>query len=318
MSNMKFSKNDEGVSPIIATLVLIVVAIVGAAAVGLIMGTFSSNVASQASSSNTKDTASTQITIAGSTSMQPVITTLANWYNNNHTGVKLTVQGTGSGAGAAAVGMNVADIGMMSEAPSKAVMAKYPTIKTFQVGESGVVFVTKAGGAVTTVSKTDLQNVYAATPVFAGTAASYSELVIRSDASGTQDTAFAYLGVTTTPSGATVSAQSGNGNMVTEIESAAGKIGAVDSDYAYGDSKLQVLPITDSTGTYDCSWTNLQTQIKSNPSTATYPTGLLRPLNLITNGAPSTIEQSFINFCMDPANKGVFGTAHQVAVSDMA
>ncbi len=40
-------KNNEAVSPIVATLVLIVVAIVGAAAVGLLMGSFSNNVADQ-------------------------------------------------------------------------------------------------------------------------------------------------------------------------------------------------------------------------------------------------------------------------------
>jgi len=34
-TSMKFFNNDEGVSPIVATLVLIVVAIIGAAAVGL-------------------------------------------------------------------------------------------------------------------------------------------------------------------------------------------------------------------------------------------------------------------------------------------
>jgi len=47
-TSMKFFNNDEGVSPIVATLVLIVVAIIGAAAVGLIMGTFSSQVSDQA------------------------------------------------------------------------------------------------------------------------------------------------------------------------------------------------------------------------------------------------------------------------------
>ncbi len=41
---MLFNKNDKAVSPVVATLVLIVVAIIGAAAVGALLGAFSGNV----------------------------------------------------------------------------------------------------------------------------------------------------------------------------------------------------------------------------------------------------------------------------------
>ena len=63
--------NQAAVSPIVATLVLIVVAVVGAVAVGSIMGTFSSSVSKQANTGNAASASQTEILIAGSTTVYP-------------------------------------------------------------------------------------------------------------------------------------------------------------------------------------------------------------------------------------------------------
>ncbi len=110
-------KNNEAVSPIVATLVLIVVAIVGAAAVGLLMGSFSNNVADQANSGDVAGSASNTILIAGSTTLYPANVILAQDYSAAHQGVKVTVQEGGSDAGIVAAGNQVADIGASSKYP---------------------------------------------------------------------------------------------------------------------------------------------------------------------------------------------------------
>src|SRR5271157_3719245 len=136
MKATRFFINDEGVSPIIATLVLIVVAIIGAAAVGLIMSNFSSSVSNQANAGNTASQSSTTLTVAGSGGMQPTIYQIAQWYNTNTTGVKADVIGGNTGVSDTGVGFmsvekEIADIGMVNEGPDAvnyvAQLSTYPT-----------------------------------------------------------------------------------------------------------------------------------------------------------------------------------------------
>ncbi|MGB7993106.1 hypothetical protein, partial [Methanoregula sp.] len=58
--------NEVAVSPIVATLVLIVVAVIGAVAVGTIMGTFSTSVQKQANAQQAASASQTEILVDGS------------------------------------------------------------------------------------------------------------------------------------------------------------------------------------------------------------------------------------------------------------
>src|SRR5208337_4860108 len=76
MANYK--NNDTAISPIVATLVLIVVAVIGAVAVGTILGTFSSDVSKQANANGASSAAQTEILVAGSTTIDPITQAAAN------------------------------------------------------------------------------------------------------------------------------------------------------------------------------------------------------------------------------------------------
>src|SRR5271157_5696277 len=110
-ANMKRMNNEMAVSPIVATLVLIVVAVIGAVAVGTIMGTFSSDVSKQANANGAGAASQTEIVVAGSTTVDPITQLAAKAYTAKNPGIKITSQAMGSGAGVAAVGNGVADIG---------------------------------------------------------------------------------------------------------------------------------------------------------------------------------------------------------------
>src|SRR5271157_458674 len=333
-SNIKFFNNDEGVSPIVATLVLIVVAIIGAAAVGLIMSSFSSNVANQANNGNTAGASSTTITIAGSTSMYPVINTLAGYYTTNNTGVKISVSSGGSGAGYVSAAKGYADIGMISEAMESVYTSKYPNLKAYQVGESGVVFAASpgyvtAGGlglaAATPLTYADLVGAYSANAAYTEKDGTTKVTVVydRSDISGTQDTAMSFLGTPTL--GTIVSPQSGNDGVEGKLaaDKAVVSIGILDSDYAFGSApvaaSIKALVITDAAGaTSDpgANAANVISEIKNN--NGKYASGLVRPLNFITNGQPSSLVQGFINYVEQPgntvdpkANQNAFAAAFQ-------
>src|SRR5208283_4696421 len=98
-ANMKRMNNEMAVSPIVATLVLIVVAVIGAVAVGTIMGTFSSSVSKQANASQANTASQTEILVAGSTTVDPITQAAAKVYSATNPGVKITSQAIASGAG---------------------------------------------------------------------------------------------------------------------------------------------------------------------------------------------------------------------------
>jgi len=382
-SNMKFFKDNAGVSPVIATLVLIVVAIIGAAAVGIIVSSFSSNVSQQASAGNTAGAASTSLTIAGSSSMLPTVTTLGAWYTSNTTGVKVNVNGGGSGVGYMSVEQGMADLGMISEHINSAQLVAYPSLKAFQIGESGVAFVTAAAKGTGSnanipndVMKADLVSLFTGvsagnikdhTGAAIGTALApapilatsfpvtdsmgnvWAQIDIRSDVSGTADTAMAYLGTTTASEASYCVGQNQNSGMEKDVVKSDSTLGYVDADYAFANAAtypLSHLSIVDASGsasittdnniaqittntptmpetgfisTKTTAGDNIITEIKTNPTNPTWPVLLCRPLNLISNGAPSSTASSFIQFCQAPtsANQNAFAADYQVHVSQV-
>jgi phosphate transport system substrate-binding protein len=197
--------NDMAVSPIVATLVLIVVAVIGAVAVGTIMGTFSSDVSKQTNAESAVSASSNEIIIAGSTTVQPASEAIAKLYMASHPGTRITVQGGGSDAGIASALMNIVDIGSASKALSTD--AKYKDLNTYQIGGSAVVVIVNKDSAMGNITAKALQTAYATatsgkasftigadgnvTSVGAGT--EYT-LYQRSEGSGTEETFAEWVG----------------------------------------------------------------------------------------------------------------------------
>jgi phosphate transport system substrate-binding protein len=147
-ASLKHKDNEMAVSPIVATLVLVVVAVVGAVAVGTIMGTFSSDVSKQANTDGAGTAAQTEILTAGSTTVQPASEEIAKAYMAKNPGVKITVQGGGSGAGVAAVGSGTVDIGATSDiakVTDKVNDGTFPNLKTYLLGGSAIVVIQNEG-----------------------------------------------------------------------------------------------------------------------------------------------------------------------------
>jgi phosphate transport system substrate-binding protein len=313
MSNVKFFNNDEGVSPIVATLVLIVVAIVGAAAVGLIMGSFSNSVSDQANAGDTAGQASTTLTVGGSTTLQPINTLMAKYYMQNKTGVKVNVMGGGSGAGETGAAQGLLDIGCASE-DLTAYLAAHPGLKAVEVGKAVVVVITPTSNPVATITQAELVDAYTKGVGTVGALTGYTA-VTRSDASGTADTFAKYLGVSNiydTSKGQ--KPVSGNPGMISEISTTTGKeVGYTDFGYASGVSAVTIAALDSTSGVVNSA--NLKAQIKGT-STINYPSTLIRPLNYIVKQNPSAITQDFINFVTSPVNKDAFGQLGMFSLYD--
>jgi phosphate transport system substrate-binding protein len=264
MYAMKRMNNDMAVSPIVATLVLIVVAVIGAVAVGTIMGTFSSSVSKQANANGASTAAQSEIIVAGSTTINPITELAAAQYTALNPGVKITSQAMGSGAGVAAVGSGVADIGAASEVIQSKWTTQFPNLKSNLIGYGAVVMITnKATPGITAgdaISQDAADYIWDPTNTSeqstgAGVADTALNLttgwlpVYRADSSGTADTFFtnfvnmsaAYGGPTSSPNSNANNTKSlsvnGNAAMVSTVGSTAGAIGYAD----YGDSVANVL-----------------------------------------------------------------------------
>lgn len=327
--NFKFLNNDEAVSPIVATLVLIVVAIVGAAAVGTLMGTFSSDVSKQANAGDVSGTASQTILIAGSTTVQPASELLAKSYMSNHPGVKITVQGGGSGAGVSSVGMDIVDIGSASRTPTDTEMSKYPNLQSYQIGGSGVVFIVPSTTANNVIAKADLATLYDATAgttlTTAGTTITGADIAggvfTRAESSGTKDTASKYLfnSDSTIANAVEVTGKTGNSGMLEAVKATPNSIGYVDYGFAFDAngnavSGIKAVSIVDGV-TYVPSKTSILNGLKGKTDATGYPANLVRPLVYITNGEPSSVVKDYITYCQSPGAQADFEAAGMFALN---
>lgn len=327
-------KNDKAVSPVVATLVLVVVAIIGAAAVGVILGTFSSDVSDQASSDNTKDTASSEILVAGSTTVQPVSELIAKVYMEKNPGVKVTVSGGGSDAGIAGAGMGSIDVGAASKYLSNDNKNKFPELEEHVIGGSAVVVIANSADALTSISRANLVTLYDDVQDNAAGVTAGCKVVQRTEGSGTEETFAGYIitdaknvdgakddtGTVTT----TQVNRIGNQGVVDYVGANANSIGFVDYGFANGNTKVKMLTITDGTASYDPNTGNnvkdtvkLRLANKGASTTDKYAYDLCRPLVYLTNGETSAVVNNYVNFAASPATIDCFADAGYWSITEL-
>ncbi len=324
-------EDTKAVSPIVATLVLVVVAITGAAAVGTIMGTFSSDVSDQSNTGELADASSTEILIAGSTTVQPVSELIAEAYMDDNSGVKITVQGGGSGAGVSSAGLDIVDIGAASRAMKTEEEEDYPDMEVYPIGGSAVVLIAHKDATVinnATVKRSELITAYTGSAFTFANASGVTKVFQRADASGTEDTFTDWLGKIDIPD--SIGGEIGNAGVLAKVKSTAGSMGFVDYGFAASDDGVQILGIVDD-GRSELIYANhsidsdcLKDAIKDEDNTK-YPTGkkngikgLTRPLNYMTDGVPVPMVQAFITFAQSPGAIPYFTECGYFAYTEIA
>ena len=306
-------EDTRAVSPIVATLVLVVVAITGAAAVGTIMGTFSSDVSDQSNTGELTSASSTEILIAGSTTVQPVSELLAEAYMDDHQGVKITVQGGGSGAGVSSTGLDIVDIGAASRDVKSEEAAKYPDLNTHKIGGSAVVMIVNSASTITNATKAEVNEAYV-NHTFPGNLSTITKVFDRSEESGTEDTFCKWIGNTTFDG--SVEGKSGNAGVLKAVEDTPNSIGFVDFGFADGSDDAEAINLYDGKQ-YFATKDDIKDQLKDSNKDL-YPDKLARPLNYMTNGEPNSMEQAFITFAMSPGAATYFEECGYFPVTSIA
>ena len=128
-----------------------------------------------------------KITIAGSTSVQPVAEKLASAYMKEHPNVKITVQGGGSAVGITSAKQGTAQIGTSSSALKP---AEAEGLNQTQIAKDGIVVVVNKANSLNSLTKDQVKSIFAGNVTdwsqIGGTSGSIS-VITREDGSGTRD-----------------------------------------------------------------------------------------------------------------------------------
>ena len=310
-------QNEDAVSPIVATLVLIVVAVVGAVAVGTIMGTFSNDVADQTNIGDVAGSSSYEILIGGSTTVQPISELLGKAFMAKNPGVKINVQGGGSGVGITSAKMGLVDIG----AASKAVDDSELTVT--QIGGSAVVVIAGSGVTVQNVTKAEL-NTFITAGTVPGNLTSATKFVQRAEASGTEETFAQWVINKDTKSldaytGTWMTSAAGNAGVLKAVQDNPTYVGFVDAGYALDATGIKIVTIDTYSETTSKNILQALKDDKAGKTSTAYPNGLTRPLNYMTKtDAQNSIAQKFIDFARSPAAIDLFNEAGMYSILEFS
>ena len=233
------------------------------------------------------------LSLAGSTTVEPIASRAAEVYMEKHPDVKVTVQGGGSGTGIKMVGEGTVDIGNASRKIKDKEKDLYPDLVGTIIAYDGIAIVVHPSNPVENLTKQQLQDIYA------GKITNWKEIggedreivvVTRAEGSGTRDT-FIELVMNKGKVEETSSAlqKPSNGAVKATVagnESAIGYIGL-----GYIDSSVKVMKIDGVT-----------------PSSTTVKDGtylLSRALYMYTKGTPSGVAKDFINFILSDEGQNI-------------
>ena len=130
----KMKKDAEAISPVVATLMLVLIAVASATAFYIWQSSWQKGVQDQVGDTGVQ----TSLVCGGSTTMTDLMNDFADLYMQNNSNYKISVQTGGSGAGKAAAASGAVDIGLSSAALTATEKAQYPNLVQTCVALDGV------------------------------------------------------------------------------------------------------------------------------------------------------------------------------------
>jgi len=230
-----------------------------------------------------------KITIAGSTSVQPVAEKLAAAYMKEHPNVKINVQGGGSGVGIKNVAQGVVDIGTSSKELSSNESAG---LKQYTIGKDGIVVAVNTENSVSGLTKDELKS------IFSGNTTNWNEVggssatinvITREDGSGTRKAFEEIVMGKTTKIKSSAIVQSSTEAVKQTVKGDPNAIGFI--SLANLDSSVKALKVNGVA-----------------PSEATVADGsyqLQRPFIFLTKGEATGTVKEFIDWVMGPEGQAI-------------
>ena len=234
-----------------------------------------------------------QISVAGSTTVQPLAEKLAEAFASVKPGVQIDVQGGGSSVGVKSAGQGQVDIGAASREVKESELEEYPDLQVFTIARDGIAIAVHPDVAVDGLTKDEVRD------IFAGEIANWSEVggpdkplvvVSREEGSGTR-AAFEemVMGKEGPVIADTAILQPSNGAVRTTVSTTPDSIGYL--SFGYLDSSTKTLAVDGVEPT------------EANASNGTYP--IVRPLNMMTDGEPGGLAKEWLDFIFSDAGQAV-------------
>jgi phosphate transport system substrate-binding protein len=243
---------------------------------------------SPATTSPTSSGPSGELTIAGSTTVQPVAQALADAFTAMYLDVSISVSGGGSSVGVTSCYEGTVDIGMASrELSAEEEKMVIPTI----IARDGIGIAVHPSQTVTGITLEQIRE------VFSGTITNWSDLggadeqitvIAREEGSGTRG-AFEEIVMGGELITATAILQSSNGALRTTVSSDPNAIGFLSMGYL--DETVKFLDVDGVEAT------------PANAGSGAYP--VVRPLNLLTREEPAGLIKAFIDFALGTEGQAI-------------
>ncbi len=246
------------------------------------------------------DSASGQLQLAGSTTIQPLAEKLAEAYMGLNAGLTIDVQGGGSSVGVTSAGEGTVDIGMASREIKGSEMEEFPELQVQTIAFDGIAIVTHPDVGLASLSVEQVRD------IFAGEITNFSEVggpdavivvISREEGSGTR-AAFEELIMTYEDEPGEAREKlvyeralllQSNGQVQTLVAGTPSTIGYL--SFGFMDDSTATVPIDGIEPGVDT--------VKS----GSYP--IFRPLSMLTNGAPGGLAQGFLDFVLGSGGQAI-------------
>jgi phosphate transport system substrate-binding protein len=222
-----------------------------------------------------------QIIVAGSTSVQPLSEELAQEYMSKHPGVRINVQGGGSGAGITAAKTGAAQIG----ASSRELKPEEETdLKVFEIAKDGIAIVVHPSNKLSNLTTEQVRK------IFSGEITNWKDvggknakimLVIREAGSGTRG-AFEELVMGKTPVLASAIVQGSTGAVMASVAQAKEAIGYMSMGAV--DKTVKAVKVDGAAATEE----NVVKKLYK----------IQRPFLYLTKGEPTGLTKAFIDYVL--------------------
>ncbi len=241
-----------------------------------------------------------KLSLAGSTTVQPLAEVLAEAFMALNPDLTIEVQGGGSSVGVTSAGEGTVDIGMASREVKSSELEKFPDLQVFTIARDGIAIVTNPGIELPSLTVEQVRGIFAGeitnfaevggpdAPITvvsreegSGTRAAFEELVMEyKDASGEKKIK---------PITEKALLQQSNGQVRTTVATTPNTIAYL--SFGFLDNSTRPVAVNDVAPTVE------------NVKKGAYP--ISRPLNLLTKGAPNDLAEAFIAYILSPSGQEI-------------
>ncbi|OIO73394.1 MAG: phosphate-binding protein [Zetaproteobacteria bacterium CG1_02_53_45] len=238
------------------------------------------------------------ITAAGSTTVQPALKACSKAYQSSHADVQLIIAGGGSSKGVSSVGKGKVNIGAASRNLKDREKAAYPDLKTYKLGTDGVVMVVNSANSLDGLSSDQVKKLYSGDitnwSALDGAAAAV-ELITLGMEHGTYELFTHSFQLSGAESEGSISFARGRAWIAFSQEVALDKVAHDENAIAFASIGV-ASAFAEETGKIKLLSLDGVAATKANVANGKYL--LVRPLLLLTRGAPAGDVKAFVDFAL--------------------